>query len=332
MIETEAHLSASLPSQPLVLTCGDPAGVGLEIIAAWAQAHPQASQAACLIGPRMWLDELAACGIAFHRTLAVGPRSFMPHPGKPTVEGADLAVEALECAAAGCREGDFSAVVTAPVSKIWLKRVGFSFPGQTEFFADRWGDVPTMAFAGGRLRVVIATRHIPLQDVPRQLDAPSLQHAVAQAVQLVQCLGVARPRIGVCGLNPHAGEEGLLGSEEQDVLNPQLTELRSTYPDLSLCQPADTLFRRHLQGEFDAVVALYHDQGLAPLKTLEFDQAVDITLGLPWVRTGPDHGTGFSIAGKNVATITSFANAVDLARKLACKLSKNGQGNRKFEK
>ena len=306
-----------LKKQPLALTCGDPAGVGLEIIEAWALAYPKSAQEACLIGPRLWLDKLTAQGISFHSTLDVGSSSFTIRPGEPTVEGAAVALEALEAAAAGCRDHTFSAVVTAPVSKIWLQRVGFRFPGQTEFFADRWGGTPTMAFAGGRLRVVVATRHIPLREVPKQLNAAVLERAVAQAVELAQRLGTANPRIGVCGLNPHAGEEGLLGCEEQDFLNPQLTQLRHTYPGLSLCEPGDTLFWRHLQGEFDSVVALYHDQGLAPLKTLEFDQAVDITLGLPWVRTSPDHGTGFAIAGKNLATITSFANAVKLARQLS---------------
>jgi 4-hydroxythreonine-4-phosphate dehydrogenase len=124
------------------------------------------------------------------------------------------------------------------------------------------------------------------------------------------------PRIGVCGLNPHAGERGLLGTEEGDLLDPILDGLRGAHPGLSCAQPGDTLFARHLRGEFDVVVALYHDQGLAPLKTVDFDESVNVTLGLPWIRTSPDHGTAFGIAGKGVANVTSFANAVTVATRL----------------
>jgi len=132
----------------------------------------------------------------------------------------------------------------------------------------------------------------------------------------VRADGIKRPRIGVCGLNPHAGEGGLLGEEERDFINPALEKMRKEFPGLSLCQPADTLFARHRRGEFDAVVALYHDQGLAPLKTVDFDTAVNVTLGLPFVRTSPDHGTAFDLAGRGRASGRSFANAVAVARRL----------------
>jgi 4-hydroxythreonine-4-phosphate dehydrogenase len=133
---------------------------------------------------------------------------------------------------------------------------------------------------------------------------------------LARADGIASPRIGVCGLNPHAGEGGLLGHEERDLLNPALRHLQSEFPELSLCQPGDTLFSRALRGEFDVVVALYHDQGLAPLKVIDFDEAVNVTLGLPHVRTSPDHGTAFGLAGKGQASPRSFANAVTVARRL----------------
>ncbi len=139
---------------------------------------------------------------------------------------------------------------------------------------------------------------------------------MAAADELARAEGVASPRIAVCGLNPHAGEEGLLGSEEQETLDPILERLRPRFPRVSRTQPGDTVFARALRGEFDVVVALYHDQGLAPLKTIDFDEAVNITLGLPFVRTSPDHGTAFSIAGKNIARTRSFENAVTFARKL----------------
>jgi len=152
--------------------------------------------------------------------------------------------------------------------------------------------------------------------VARLLGPHLLHRTVAAAATLARAEGIAAPRIGVCGLNPHAGEGGLLGYEEKDLLDPALGHLRAEFPGLSACQPGDTLFARALRGEFDVVVALYHDQGLAPLKVIDFDEAVNVTLGLPFVRTSPDHGTAFGIAGQGKASPRSFANAVTVARRL----------------
>jgi 4-hydroxythreonine-4-phosphate dehydrogenase len=295
----------------LALTCGDPAGVGPEIIAAWLRAHPDEAKNVVPIGPRRWLESIGIAGFA------VGPENFSAEPGTPTVAGAAVALAALETAAEGCRAGKFAAAVTGPVSKSWMQKAGFTFPGQTEFFAARWGGAPTMAFAGGKLRVVLATWHIPLMEVARALDETALARAVTQADHLARKLGSTQPRIAVCGLNPHAGEEGLLGVDERDRLDPWLNKLRARFPGVSPCLPGDTVFWRQARGEFDVVVALYHDQGLAPLKTLDFDESVNITLGLPWVRTSPDHGTAFTIAGQGKASWKSFANAVTLARLLS---------------
>jgi 4-hydroxythreonine-4-phosphate dehydrogenase len=211
---------------------------------------------------------------------------------------------------------EFCGVVTGPVSKECLARIGYPFPGQTEFFAARWGGEPVMAFCGGKLRVALATWHIPLHQVGRVLGPHLLRRTVVAAAELARAEGVASPRIGVCGLNPHAGEGGLLGTEERDLINPALEPLRADFPGLSRCEPGDTLFARMLRGEFDVVIALYHDQGLAPLKVIDFDEAVNVTLGLPFVRTSPDHGTAFGIAGQGIARATSFANAVSVARRL----------------
>jgi 4-hydroxythreonine-4-phosphate dehydrogenase len=156
-----------------------------------------------------------------------------------------------------------------------------------------------------------------LSDVPGLLGPHRLHRTVAAARDLCRAEGIEHPRIGVCGLNPHAGEGGLLGHEERELIDPALAKIRPEFPGLSRCEPADTLFARQLRGEFDAVVALYHDQGLAPLKVVDFDEAVNVTLGLPHVRTSPDHGTAFGIAGRGVARATSFANAVTVARRLA---------------
>lgn len=329
----------------IALTCGDPAGVGPEIIARWLAENPEEAQNVKAIGPKTWLDTLPCSGIA------VGEENFEITPGTPCEAGQRVALAAMERAAAGTRDGEFSAVVTAPVNKAGLKSIGYGFPGQTEFFAARWGGVPVMAFAGGKLSVVLATWHIPLRNVPAALTEETLSRAVEQAAFLARKTGEATDRrkersreaptkteiscedtcslgsdksvtspkakIGVCGLNPHAGEQGILGREEIEIIEPVLEKLRMRFPGLSHCVPADTIFARQLRGEFDVVVALYHDQALAPLKTVEFDEAVNISLGLPYIRTSPDHGTAYDIAGKGVAQIRSFANAVKMAKLLS---------------
>ena len=302
-------------SAKLAFTCGDPAGVGPEIIAAWLASHPEEARDVAVIGPTRWLASLD-----LQRTgttaVAVGDAAFSARLGEPSVEGARVALAAMERAAAGTLSGEFSGVVTSPVSKSWLQKAGYTFPGQTEFFAARWGGEPTMAFCGGKLRVVLLTWHIPLREVAEQLTEVNIARAVHAADELARAEGIAAPRIGVCGLNPHAGEEGLLGSEEREVIDPILAKLRGGFPGLSRCEAGDTLFARALRGEFDVVIALYHDQGLAPLKTVDFHEAVNATLGLSHVRTSPDHGTAFGIAGKSVASATSFSNAVAVARRL----------------
>ena len=195
-----------------------------------------------------------------------------------------------------------------------MRKVGFEWPGQTEFFAERWGGQPSMAFVGQALCVVLATWHIPLREVAHAVDAACLERAVRRAVALGRSLGTDQPRIGVCGLNPHAGEGGMLGEEELKVLDPALDGLRQEFPALSKCLPGDTAFFRQLKGEFDVIVSLYHDQGLAAVKTLAFDEAVNVTLGLPFIRTSPDHGTAFDLAGKGAVNSGSFEAALRLAQ------------------
>lgn len=314
-------MNAAAAARPLrlALTCGDPAGVGPEIIASWL-ASVGTDEAATLEvhGPARWLAGLPHAAV--FRAVPAGPTAYDATPGHPGEEGAEVADFALRAAAASARAGEVDGVVTGPVAKSWMSRIGWSFPGQTEFFADAWGGDPVMAFCGGRLRVVLATWHIPLVEVPAALTPAALARAVVAAEELCAAGGISAPgRIAVCGLNPHAGEEGLLGCEEREFIDPILDSLRATHPGLSRTLPGDTVFGRQLRGEFDAVIALYHDQGLAPLKTLEFDQAVNVTLGLPWVRTSPDHGTGFDLAGRGLASASSFANAVRVARALVAR-------------
>ena len=312
------HSADGAVSAPLALTCGDPAGVGPEVIAAALRKDVEGGKDCVLLGPTSWAAPLAAeLGISFRET---GPSDFQAVVGRPSREGAQVALKALKLAAQGCREGFFRGVISGPVSKQWLQQIGFAHPGQTEFFAAEWGGVPTMGFVGNKLHAVLATWHIPLRDVAKALTAECLESAVRRAFSLARSLGAKVPRIAVCGLNPHAGEGGMLGDEEREVMDPVLDKLRGEISGLSRCIPGDTAFFRQLQGEFDVVVAAYHDQGLAAVKTLEFDSAVNVTLGLPFVRTSPDHGTAFDIAGKGLANCGSFAAALKVARQLTANL------------
>ena len=299
-------------TERLAITCGDPAGIGPEVVASWLAANRTGSREVAVIGPARWLASLDTGA----QKIAVGTEDYAAEAGRPDGEGALVAWAALERAAGLCLSGECAGVVTGPVSKERLAAIGWKFPGQTEFFAARWGGEPTMAFCGGRLRVALVSWHIPLRDVPAALTGASIGRAVAAADLLARAEGVAAPRIGVCGLNPHAGEGGLIGTEERDTIDPILDRLRAGHPGLSRCQPADTLFGRQLRGEFDVSVALYHDQGLAALKAVDFEDSVNVTLGLSHVRTSPDHGTAFSIAGKGAASPRSFSNAVEVARRL----------------
>jgi len=315
-IETEPQ-PLRAPDQPLprpiAVTGGDPAGIGPEVVEAWWAMQADGFEDYVFVGPPDWLSRLNEIhpirGVEIGRTGAT--------PGRPNLESARTAFSCLESVAGGCLEGFYSGVVTAPVSKSWLAKAGFPHPGQTEFFAKRWGGDPTMAFAGGRMRVALVTWHIPISEVPRSISRANLVRTIRHAAVLARATAdLQEPRIGVCGLNPHAGENGVLGLEEREFIDPILTELQPEFPGLSECLPADTLFLRHLEGEFDVVVALYHDQGLGPLKTVDFDSSVNVTLGLPYVRTSPDHGTAFALAGHREASPKSFCNSVHLARLL----------------
>lgn len=306
----------TVSGRPIALTCGDPSGIGPEVIARWLTAYPEYREKVVAVGPARWIASLGVRGVP------VGDADHVATPGKPDAAGQRLALAAMERAARGCASGEFAAVVTGPVSKSGLQSVGFTHPGQTEFFAEAWGGEPVMGFAGDRMRVILATWHIPLSEVPGALTREGLARAVAAAGTLCRSQGVAEPRIAVCGLNPHAGENGVLGTDERDRLDPWLDAIRRDHPGVSKCLPGDTVFFRHLRGDFDAVVAMYHDQGLAPVKTLEFDSAVNVTLGLPHVRTSPDHGTAYDIAGENIADHGSWHRAVVLAERLSSQNAK----------
>ena len=230
-------------------------------------------------------------------------------PGAPDERSGAAQVGYLEAAAAAAARGELAAIVTAPISKTWAKRAGFAFPGHTEMLAARLGarDV-VMMFAGPRLKVALATIHIPLAQVAATLTTDGLRRTIALVLaSLRRDFGIAQPRLGVVGLNPHAGEGGLLGTEERDLIAPALGDaaLGPLVPDAA--------FRDALAGKYDALVAMYHDQGLIPVKLVDFDEAVNVTLGLPIVRTSPDHGTAYDIAGKGLARSISMQRALGLA-------------------
>ena len=289
-------MGSEMENLPVAITCGDPSGVGPELIERLLDSDRSLIPCAVVIGPEIWVSGLAKdFGVA---VLGVGPSGFELEFGAPLEAGARVALLAMEAAAEGCRTGRFRGVVTAPVSKFWLSKVGFCWPGQTEFFADAWGGEPTMAFVGESLRVVLATWHIPLSRcLRRSMRRPWKRRSAGQKL-LRDAFGVCEPRIGVCGLNPHAGENGILGREELEVLDPVLDQLRVSIPGLSKCLPGDTVF---FASGVVSSMWLWRPITIRdwPQKTLEFDQAVNVTLGLPYVRTSPDHGTAYDLAGRH---------------------------------
>src|SRR5947207_4151291 len=254
--------------------------------------------------------------------------------GRPTVETARAAAAALEEAVTLARRGELDAVVTGPIHKARMYAAGFKFPGQTEFFAERCGLKNfAMCLTGGKLTVALVTTHIPLSEVPRALKQSEIVRVGLLLVDFLRCLpcrsstkagrSYESPRIAVAGLNPHAGESGKLGREEIEIIAPagdELNHQQSTinYPPAasSAPLPPDTVFHRAAEGEFDAVLCMYHDQGLIPLKLHAFHSGVNVTLGLPFPRTSPDHGTAFEIAGKGIARPDSMIAAINLAVEL----------------
>jgi len=246
--------------------------------------------------------------------------------GEPTPETARAAAAALEDSVTLARRGELEAIVTGPVHKARMYEVGFRFPGQTEFFAERCGVKDfAMCLTGGKLTVALVTAHVPLCKVPRALKQSEIVRIGLLLAEFVRSRGENGPRIAVAGLNPHAGESGKLGAEEIEIIAPAVQELQSRIEDgeSKIVGPVspDTVFHRAIEGEFDAILCMYHDQGLIPLKLHAFHSGVNVTLGLPFPRTSPDHGTAFEIAGKSIARPDSMIAAINLAVELAAKSS-----------
>jgi 4-hydroxythreonine-4-phosphate dehydrogenase len=244
-------------------------------------------------------------------------------PGQPNLAGARCALDSLELGVGLARGGMASALVTGPVSKAQLYQIGFTYPGQTEFVAERCGVAESravMMLAGPTLRTVPLTVHVQLSEVPRAITRELiLTRARIVARALVRDFGIATPRLAVAGLNPHAGEKATLGREEAEIIAPAIAELRAEGLDITGPLAADTMFHPPARARYDAALCMYHDQALIPLKTLHFDDGVNTTLGLPIIRTSPDHGTAFNIAGAGSATPTAMIAAIRLAGECAAR-------------
>ncbi|WP_176478466.1 MULTISPECIES: 4-hydroxythreonine-4-phosphate dehydrogenase PdxA [unclassified Mesorhizobium] len=334
----------SMPKRvaPLALTVGDPSGVGPEIaIAAWRAgdsagvppfyllADPALMEArARAIGAKVALTETLPAQAAQHfaRTLPIVPLEarHLDRPGQPQTGNAAGTIEAIDRAVADCLAGRAAAVVTCPIAKKPLYDAGFRFPGHTEYLAHLASRhtgaeaTPVMLLAGPELRTVPVTIHIALAEVPKVLTSEMIiVTARITAADLKSRFGIARPRLAIAGLNPHAGEGGAMGAEDIAIVQPAVEALRAEGIDAVGPLPADTMFHPRARALYDAALCMYHDQALIPAKTLAFDEAVNVTLGLPFIRTSPDHGTAFDIAGKGLARADSLIAALKLARRLA---------------
>ena len=326
---------------PIAASLGDPAGVGPELLAAaWASrretglapffvvgSHAVIVAAGTTRGISVPVQAIAspneALAVFAHAlpVLDLGPAEYTP--GSPGEPGAQLALRALEIATGLVRSGAAAALMTAPVAKARLAKIGFAYPGQTEFVAQACGVLPknaVMMLAGPSLRVVPVTVHVPLSEVPGLLTCELIRNRAAIAAgALVRDFGIAQPRLAVAGLNPHAGEDGRMGHEDMDVIAPAVEALRQAGIDARGPLAADTMFHAVARRSYDAAICMYHDQALIPLKALDFDEGVNVTLGLPMVRTSPDHGTAFDIAGKGVARANATIAALRMAAEIAAR-------------
>jgi 4-hydroxythreonine-4-phosphate dehydrogenase len=327
--------------RPLALTLGDPAGVGPEIVVKAWQALRGERLSFLAVGDFQALASASAAGASILRRITSPqevPRLFgealpvldlpLRAPvvaGQPSVTAAPAVIQWIETAVGLALAGDVAGVVTAPIAKAPLYEAGFKFPGHTEFLGELTAAAsydgargPIMMLTAQDLRVTLVTVHAALAQVPGLISIPSIVNAgLVTAQALRRDFGVAQPRIAVAGLNPHAGESGGIGREELEIVEPAVRALRDLGVEASGPYPADSLFPAEMRARFDAAVCLYHDQALIPVKMLDFWGGVNVTLGLPIVRTSPDHGTAFDIAGRGVARPDSLVAAIRLADQIA---------------
>jgi len=318
------------PVPPIALTCGEPAGVGPELAGLAWRALRQELNFFYIGDPRHLPADLPILEIstadeaakAMPDGLPVMPHEFAGanRPGKPDPINALQVVEVIERAVGLVQTGQASALCTNPIHKKALQDgANFAFPGHTEFLAHLAGtDRAVMMLASDTLKVVPATIHIALSEVPKALTAELLRATIEITnAALVRDFGIAQPRLAVAGLNPHAGEGGAMGTEELTLIGPLLDQLRAEGMTIAGPLSADTMFHDRARETYDTAIAMYHDQALIPIKTLAFDEGVNITLGLPFIRTSPDHGTAFDIAGKGIARPNSLIAALRMADRMA---------------
>ncbi|WP_454287521.1 4-hydroxythreonine-4-phosphate dehydrogenase PdxA [Rhizobium arsenicireducens] len=327
---------------PLALSQGDPAGIGPDIaLGAWVKRAESQLPPFLFIGdpavlavrarqldldvPLKETDAGGAFGV-FDKALPVlpVPIGFDVVAGEPHVANAKSTIAAIESAVQLCFDGKARAMVTNPIAKSVLYEAGFAFPGHTEFLAElarrSTGETyrPVMMLAGPKVRAVPVTIHIPIKDVPGALtEAAIIETCRIVARDLKNRFGIAHPRLAVAGLNPHAGEGGAIGHEDEDVIHPAIMKLRGEGIDAFGPLPADTMFHDDARRRYDVAICMYHDQALIPVKALGFDDSVNVTLGLPFVRTSPDHGTAFGIAGQGIAREDSLIAALKLADEIS---------------
>ncbi|WP_284776679.1 4-hydroxythreonine-4-phosphate dehydrogenase PdxA [Agrobacterium sp. lyk4-40-TYG-31] len=334
----------TIPPLPLALTQGDPAGIGPDItIAAWTKRHALGLAPFLFIGdPDVIKSRANLLGVdievkvcepeeaisVFPNALPVLalPVGFEVLAGQPHVGAAHATIKAIETAVTLTIEKRVSAVVTNPIAKSVLYEAGFGFPGHTEFLAELAAKLtgqitkPVMMIAGPKLRVVPVTIHIPVKDVPGALsEALIIETCRVVGADLIKKFGIEAPRLAVAGLNPHAGEDGAIGTEDRDLIHPATIQLRKEGIDAFGPLPADTMFHEAARRRYDVAVCMYHDQALIPAKALGFDDSVNVTLGLPFIRTSPDHGTAFGIAGQGIANESSLVAALKMAAEIAAR-------------
>ena len=268
------------------------------------------------IGPEVVAEALASGQLPDRYKYQIIGREIDVTPGQPTRESAQAALDALEESVVLLNNEEIDAVVTAPVGKEGLHELGFHFPGQTEFYAERLAcENHAMCLTGKNITVALVTIHVALTDVPKLISKDEIVRVGKLLAGFCRQRGIKKPRVAVCGLNPHAGENGAFGQEDLEIVEPAVRVLQenSTGDEFSGPHPPDTIFRPAADGNYDAVLCMYHDQGLIPLKLLDFDNGVNVTLGLPKPRTSPDHGTAYDIAGTGKASSSSMIQAIQLA-------------------
>jgi 4-hydroxythreonine-4-phosphate dehydrogenase len=309
----------------LAISMGDPAGIGPEIVAA-AGADARVRRACRLVvygDPSVLararkvrrISAGAPCAIVRVEAVTARRSSDRPRPGKRSGEAA---FRFLDAAARAVARGEHDGLVTAPINKYWMSRAGHAYDGHTGYLSELTGRQATMMLAGKRLRVVLATTHLALAHVPRALTSARIRDAGrATDAHLRAFHAIARPRIAVAALNPHGGEDGLFGDEERRIIRPAVRALRRARVRAMGPFPADTLFAAAVSGDYDAVLCMYHDQALIPLKLLEFGSAVNVSMGLPFIRTSPDHGTAYDLAGTGRARAESMIAAILAAAAMA---------------